>query len=117
MSRCTSVEIMAMIIGALPGAQAEIMRKTGLSRSAVGNYIRAAEDQKPQLCHVDRWQKTARNTWQPVYVIGQGVRAPRPLDVRKTNGEKLYQKSVKKYEPYHHRDPLVAALFGEAKIK
>lgn len=61
--------------------------------------------------HVGGWEEPSRGRKRPVYSLGAGTEAPRPVirtDSERARARRLARKHVR-------RDPLVAALFGKPR--
>lgn len=117
------------VLAALPGTQAEIHAKTGVSQAAISRwltYLRACGDAR-----IGDWKRPTMGPVMAVYYAGPGPdvvcsikpmtqkdRDRRSRAVRRKNGDWEDRKASERSRYWRdkpvQRDPLTAALFGRA---
>jgi hypothetical protein len=95
-------ETKAKLLAAMPGTREELQVKSGLANSTIRAVTKALL--LAGECHIGDWQRGAGHKPRGVYQRGPGNKAkvPRFFDRPKAQRTGVW------------RDPLVAALFGEA---
>lgn len=118
-------KLRAVVLAALPGTQAQIVRRTGLGVATVSRWLADLYDSDE--ARIKRWTRTGAK-FAGVWGRGAGEHAPCDLVAFDSTQRKDHDRQRKKSEAEQEaqdrarrlseikvrRDPMVAALFGAA---
>ena len=120
-------ETRASVLAAMPGTQAEIRTRTGISQAAVSRWCNTLVDDGD--AHIPKWLPPEHlGAWSPHYEPGPGVNVERPGGKSARELSRISRRQRRKSGDWEdvkarergrywakkpaRRDPLVEALFG-----
>lgn len=80
-----------VVLSAIPGTRKQIHKKTGVSPTTIGHWLRVFREQK--LIHVGCWKRSHLGSKQPIFVLGAGVDKEPPKTL--TNEESQKRRKIR----------------------